>query len=130
MFGPFYRRALAVTGKGTVTPISSRGCQGPLFSPLFTPRVTARHATKKAGGSSNNGRDSAGRRLGIKVWPGAKAKAGGIVVRQRGKKFLAGENAGMGNDHTVFALVAGVVKMTRSPKNNKRKIVHVITEGS
>ena len=56
------------------------------------PQITSvRHATKKAGGSSNNGRDSAGRRLGIKVWPGTMAKPGSIIVRQRGKKFLVGE---------------------------------------
>ena len=89
------------------------------------PQIAVRHATKKAGGSSNNGRDSAGRRLGIKVWPGAKAKAGGIIVRQRGKKFLVGENVGMGNDHTVFALVAGRVRLTKSPNNRKRHFVHV-----
>ena len=52
-------------------------------------------ATKKAGGSSNNGRDSAGRRLGIKVWPNQYAKPGSILVRQRGKKFLTGDNVGM-----------------------------------
>lgn len=91
--------------------------------------ISVRHATKKAGGSSNNGRDSAGRRLGIKVWPGTMAKAGGIIVRQRGKKFLKGENVGMGNDHTIFALVAGRVSMTKSPKNRKRNVVHVQPEG-
>ena len=83
-------------------------------------------ATKKAGGSSNNGRDSIGRRLGIKVWPGQKARAGNILVRQRGKKFYAGENAGMGKDHTIFALNDGVVKMTRLPTNKKRNVVHVV----
>ena len=82
-------------------------------------------ATKKAGGSSNNGRDSAGRRLGIKVWPNQYAKAGSILVRQRGKKFLTGENVGMGKDHTLFAKKAGIVTMTRSPTNKKRNIVHV-----
>ena len=94
----------------------------------FLPQVTVRHATKKAGGSTNNGRDSAGRRLGIKVWPGTHAKGGSIIVRQRGKKFLKGENVGMGNDHTIFALVPGLVRMERSPKNRKRNIVHVVPE--
>ena len=88
--------------------------------------MAVRHATKKAGGSSNNGRDSAGRRLGIKVWPGLYAKAGNIIVRQRGKKFLAGDNVGMGNDHTLFATAPGVVRMERSAKNRKRNIVHVV----
>mmetsp|Transcript_6884 Transcript_6884/g.11221 ORF Transcript_6884/g.11221 Transcript_6884/m.11221 type:complete len:147 (+) Transcript_6884:54-494(+) len=95
----------------------------------FTPpQITVRHATKKAGGSTSNGRDSAGRRLGIKVWHGTPAKAGGIIVRQRGKKFLKGENTGMGNDHTVFAKVAGVVQLERSAKNRKRIIVNVVPE--
>eukprot|EP00579_Thalassiosira_antarctica_P002011 CAMPEP_0201869884 /NCGR_PEP_ID=MMETSP0902-20130614/3230_1 /ASSEMBLY_ACC=CAM_ASM_000551 /TAXON_ID=420261 /ORGANISM="Thalassiosira antarctica, Strain CCMP982" /LENGTH=135 /DNA_ID=CAMNT_0048395445 /DNA_START=191 /DNA_END=598 /DNA_ORIENTATION=+ len=111
-----------------IVAIASQCQQLPHYSPLFTPPVTARHATKKAGGSTNNGRDSAGRRLGIKVWPGTMAKPGGIIVRQRGKKFLVGENVGMGNDHTIFALVAGRVSMSRSPKNRKRNFVHVTPE--
>jgi large subunit ribosomal protein L27 len=82
-------------------------------------------ATKKAGGSTSNGRDSAGRRLGIKVWPNMYAKAGSILVRQRGHKFLTGENVGMGRDHTLFAKTAGIVRMTRSPTNRKRNFVHV-----
>jgi large subunit ribosomal protein L27 len=84
-------------------------------------------ATKKAGGSTNNGRDSAGRRLGIKVWPNTPAiKAGSILVRQRGQKFRAGENVGMGKDHTLFAKTAGVVRMTRLATNKKRNVVHVV----
>jgi len=85
-------------------------------------------ATKKAGGSSSNGRDSAGRRLGIKVWPdGGETiiRAGSILVRQRGQKFRAGENVGMGRDHTLFALTDGTVHMTRLPTNRKRNVVHV-----
>eukprot|EP00527_Entomoneis_sp_CCMP2396_P002564 CAMPEP_0198140836 /NCGR_PEP_ID=MMETSP1443-20131203/3928_1 /TAXON_ID=186043 /ORGANISM="Entomoneis sp., Strain CCMP2396" /LENGTH=105 /DNA_ID=CAMNT_0043803371 /DNA_START=237 /DNA_END=554 /DNA_ORIENTATION=+ len=86
-------------------------------------------ATSKGGGSSGNGRDSAGRRLGIKVWPTMFAKAGNILVRQRGQKFRAGENVGMGKDHTLFALHSGIVKMTKLPTNKKRNVVHVIQEG-
>lgn len=82
--------------------------------------------SKKAGGSSRNGRDSAGRRLGIKIYPGLEAKAGSIIVRQRGQKFRAGENVGMGKDHTLFALKPGTVKMTRLPTNKKRNVVHII----
>jgi large subunit ribosomal protein L27 len=82
-------------------------------------------ATKKQGGSTSNGRDSAGRRLGIKVYPGQEAKAGSIIVRQRGEKFRAGENVGMGKDHTIFAKHAGTVRMTRLPTNRKRNVVHV-----
>ena len=66
-------------------------------------------AHKKAGGSSRNGRDSAGRRLGVKLFGGQEAIAGNIIVRQRGTKFYAGKNVGMGKDHTLFALVDGRV---------------------
>ncbi|MFN3675538.1 MAG: 50S ribosomal protein L27 [Sphingomonas pseudosanguinis] len=66
-------------------------------------------AHKKAGGSSRNGRDSAGRRLGVKKFGGQEASAGNILVRQRGTKFYPGRNVGMGKDHTLFALVDGRV---------------------
>jgi len=85
-------------------------------------------ATKKAGGSSTNGRDSAGRRLGIKMWPNQYVKAGNILVRQRGQKFRAGENVGMGRDHTLFAKTDGIVRMTRLPTNRKRNVVHVLQQ--
>lgn len=89
-------------------------------------------ATKKAGGSSNNGRDSAGRRLGIKVWPNQMAKAGNILVRQRGAKFRPGTNVGMGRDHTLFAKTDGIVSMTKMERppigrtKKRRNIVHVM----
>jgi large subunit ribosomal protein L27 len=67
-------------------------------------------AHKKAGGSSRNGRDSAGRRLGVKLYGGQEAKGGAILVRQRGTKFFAGDNVGMGKDHTLFAEVPGTVR--------------------
>ena len=66
-------------------------------------------AHKKAGGSSRNGRDSAGRRLGVKKFGGQEAVAGNILVRQRGTKFYPGRNVGMDKDHTLFALVDGRV---------------------
>lgn len=66
-------------------------------------------AHKKAGGSSRNGRDSAGRRLGVKLYGGEQAKGGSILVRQRGTKYFAGENVGMGTDHTLFAKNDGTV---------------------
>lgn len=66
-------------------------------------------AHKKAGGSSRNGRDSAGRRLGVKLYGGQKAQGGAILVRQRGTKFYAGDNVGMGKDHTLFATIDGTV---------------------
>lgn len=70
-------------------------------------------AHKKAGGSSRNGRDSAGRRLGVKLFGGQEATAGNILVRQRGTKFYPGKNVGMGKDHTLFALVDGRVAFAK-----------------
>jgi large subunit ribosomal protein L27 len=67
-------------------------------------------AHKKAGGSTRNGRDSESKRLGLKKFGGEQVVAGNIVVRQRGSKFRAGANAGMGKDHTIFALKDGVVE--------------------
>ncbi|MDX2485179.1 MAG: 50S ribosomal protein L27 [Pseudodonghicola sp.] len=67
-------------------------------------------AHKKAGGSSRNGRDSAGRRLGVKLYGGQAVIPGNIIVRQRGTKFWPGQGVGMGKDHTIFATVDGAVK--------------------
>ncbi len=70
-------------------------------------------AHKKAGGSSRNGRDSAGRRLGVKKSGGSSVIAGNIIVRQRGTKVKPGRNVGLGRDHTIFALVDGKVSFAR-----------------
>ncbi|ANA14254.1 50S ribosomal protein L27 [Acetobacter pasteurianus] len=70
-------------------------------------------AQKKAGGSSRNGRDSAGRRLGVKKFGGEQVIAGNIIVRQRGTKVKAGVNVGVGKDHTLFALINGNVRFER-----------------
>ena len=67
-------------------------------------------AHKKGVGSSKNGRESASKRLGVKIWGGQYAKAGNIIVRQRGTQHHPGENIGMGKDHTLFALVDGTVE--------------------
>ncbi|MBV9633718.1 MAG: 50S ribosomal protein L27 [Methylobacteriaceae bacterium] len=67
-------------------------------------------AHKKAGGSSRNGRDSAGRRLGVKKFGGEIARAGNIIVRQRGTKWHPGANVGLGTDHTLFALIDGRIE--------------------
>ncbi len=75
-------------------------------------------AHKKAGGSSRNGRDSAGRRLGVKKFGSEIVVPGNIIVRQRGTKFHPGSNVGIGKDHTLFSLVNGKVVFTRK-KNNK-----------
>ncbi|MEX0281488.1 MAG: 50S ribosomal protein L27 [Arenibacterium sp.] len=73
-------------------------------------------AHKKAGGSSRNGRDSAGRRLGVKLHGGQSVIPGNIIVRQRGTKFWPGEGVGMGRDHTIFATVPGAVKFHKGLK--------------
>ena len=81
-------------------------------------------AHKKAGGSSRNGRDSAGRRLGVKLYGGEAAIAGNIIVRQRGTKFYPGEGVGIGKDHTIFATVEGNVKFHKGLK--KRTFISVL----
>ncbi|GBQ28357.1 50S ribosomal protein L27 [Gluconacetobacter azotocaptans] len=81
-------------------------------------------AQKKAGGSSRNGRDSAGRRLGVKKFGGESVIAGNIIIRQRGTKMKPGRNVGLGRDHTIFALVDGQVKFERRAEGR----VHVSVE--
>jgi len=82
-------------------------------------------AHKKAGGSTRNGRDSESKRLGVKLYGGQKARAGNILVRQRGTRFHPGENVGCGKDHTLFALQDGTVEFrTRGPL--KRKYVNIL----
>lgn len=77
-------------------------------------------AHKKAAGSTRNGRDSESKRLGVKIYGGQVVKAGNIIVRQRGTRFHAGENVGLGKDHTLFAKADGVVKFqTKGPENRK-----------
>ena len=71
-------------------------------------------ATKKAGGSSRNGRDSAGRRLGVKKFGGESVLAGNIIIRQRGTKFHPGDNVGIGKDHTIFATANGKVTFKKT----------------
>jgi large subunit ribosomal protein L27 len=81
-------------------------------------------AHKKSGGSSRNGRDSAGRRLGVKKFGGEAVLAGNILVRQRGTKYWPGENVGIGRDHTLFALETGAVKFVT--KRDDRTYVTVV----
>ncbi|HJX71464.1 MAG TPA: 50S ribosomal protein L27 [Bacteroidales bacterium] len=75
-------------------------------------------AHKKGAGSSRNGRDSESKRLGVKLFGGQSAKAGNIIVRQRGTKHFPGLNVGMGRDHTLFALVEGTIEFKKK-RNNK-----------
>ncbi len=81
-------------------------------------------AHKKGVGSSRNGRDSEGKRLGVKRFDGQSVKAGSIIVRQRGTKVFPGKNVGMGKDHTLFALVEGVVKFENFGKDRKKVSVY------
>jgi len=81
-------------------------------------------AHKKGQGSTQNNRDSIGRRLGVKKFGGEAVVAGNIIIRQRGTKVHPGKNVGMGKDHTIFALVDGVVAFER--KDKKRKQVSII----
>lgn len=86
----------------------------------------------KAGGSAKNLKDSKPKYLGVKLYDGQRAKAGSILVRQRGTKILAGKNVGMGRDHTLFALKDGKVKFSERRKTNfnnlttKRKVVSIL----
>ena len=78
------------------------------------------HAHKKGSGSTHNGRDSNAQRMGTKAHDGQLVTAGSIIVRQRGTKFHAGDNVGMGRDHTLYALVDGTVAFeVKGPKNNQ-----------
>ena len=81
-------------------------------------------AHKKSGGSSRNGRDSAGQRLGVKKFGGEQVVAGNIIIRQRGTKFWPGQNCGMGRDHTLFATVDGAVQFTT--KRDNRTYVNIV----
>ena len=80
-------------------------------------------AHKKAGGSSRNGRDSEAKRLGVKVFGGQTVSAGSIIVRQRGTRFHAGDNVGMGRDHTLFALVDGQVSFATKGALNRQTVI-------
>jgi len=86
-------------------------------------------AQKKAGGSSRNGRDSKSKRLGIKRFGGETVTSGSIIVRQRGTKFHPGKNIGCGKDHTLYALVNGLVKFKKKGIKN-RSYVYIIENGT
>lgn len=91
-------------------------------------------AHRKAGGTAKNLRDSKPKFLGVKLADGATAKAGAIIVRQRGTRFAPGQNVGIGKDHTIFALLDGIVRFTEKRKTRfdnsvkKQKVINVVTE--
>jgi len=81
-------------------------------------------AHKKGGGSSRNGRDSQSKRLGVKRYAGQTVHAGTILVRQRGTRIYPGNNVGVGRDHTLFALIDGIVKFEPASKNRRKASVY------
>ena len=83
-------------------------------------------AHKKGQGSTTNGRDSVGKRLGVKKFGGQVVKAGNILVRQRGTRIHAGNNVGVGNDYTLFAKIDGTIKFERKGKDKKLVSVHAL----
>ena len=87
-------------------------------------------AHKKAGGSSRNGRDSAGQRLGVKLFGGQSCLAGNIIVRQRGTKWHAGQNVGVGKDHTLFAKIDGQISFNTKAKGRTYVSVLPMTEAA
>jgi large subunit ribosomal protein L27 len=87
-------------------------------------------AHKKAGGSSRNGRDSAGQRLGVKKFGGEQVLAGNILVRQRGTKWRAGAGVGLGRDHTIFAIVDGIVAFQTKANGRTYVSVHPAMEAA
>jgi len=87
-------------------------------------------AHKKAGGSSRNGRDSAGQRLGLKIFGGEEALAGNIIARQRGTKWHAGRNVGIGKDHTLFALINGKIEFRTKTKGRVFVSVRPMSEAT
>ncbi|HEX5485995.1 50S ribosomal protein L27 [Limnobacter sp.] len=86
-------------------------------------------ASKKGGGSTRNGRDSEAKRLGVKVYGGQSINAGGIIIRQRGTRFHAGDNVGMGKDHTLFALTDGQVQFSVKGALRRKTVSVVSSEG-
>jgi large subunit ribosomal protein L27 len=91
-------------------------------------------STTKSAGSTRLGRDSRSKRLGVKIYQGQKVKSGAIIIRQRGTKFIPGDNVGCGRDHTLFALQPGIVKFRTTRKKGFNgsqriaKIVEVVSE--
>ncbi|MCH7624788.1 MAG: 50S ribosomal protein L27 [Chloroflexi bacterium] len=86
-------------------------------------------AHKKGGGSTKNGRDSNSKRLGVKRYDNQLVSAGSILVRQRGTRIHPGNNVGLGKDHTLFALIDGVVKFEHKTRSKKRASVYPVTGG-
>ncbi|KAG0939523.1 hypothetical protein G6F57_006114 [Rhizopus arrhizus] len=120
-------RAFTQLNTTTATACQWTTCNRPTITSILKNNITqVRWATKKSGGSSRNGRDSAGRRLGVKMFGGQQVIPGNIIVRQRGTKFHAGENVGMGKDHTLYALEPGYVRFYKDLQHPKRRLVGIV----
>lgn len=99
------------------------GQPGSLSFPLELP-LTIESAHKKGAGSTKNGRDSRGKRLGVKIYGDQAAQPGAIIIRQRGTKFHPGKNVGLGKDHTIFSLIDGLVKFEKYGPDKKKVSVY------
>ncbi|XP_019184095.1 PREDICTED: 50S ribosomal protein L27, chloroplastic [Ipomoea nil] len=107
--------------RGELGPVDKISVSFPLKSPVA---LTIESAHKKGAGSTKNGRDSPGQRLGVKIFGDQAAKPGSIIVRQRGTKFHPGKNVGIGKDHTIFSLIDGLVKFEKFGPDRKKISVY------
>lgn len=126
LVGAFKGLSLSSTSsflRGDLGPItgSSKLC---VSFPLKSLPLTIESAHKKGAGSTKNGRDSRGQRLGVKIYGDQVAKPGAIIVRQRGTKFHPGKNVGLGKDHTIFSLIDGLVKFEKFGPDRKKISVY------
>lgn len=109
--------------RGEFGSIQGLGKKFSVSFPIITP-LTIESAHKKGAGSTKNGRDSPGQRLGVKIYGDQAAKPGSIIVRQRGTKFHPGKNVGIGKDHTIFSLIDGLVKFEKFGPDKKKISVY------
>lgn len=105
----------------TRASVGAKATPGPMLLDPLRSAGQRRWATKKTGGSSANGRDSIGRRLGLKKSGGQPVIPGNIILRQRGKKYHPGNGVGIGKDHTIYAMEAGYVTFTKTPVHHNKK---------
>ncbi|KAL6139423.1 hypothetical protein ACLB2K_057727 [Fragaria x ananassa] len=128
-------RGMALSSSSSTSSSSSSFFRGDLGSLQLGPKLslsttqrrlplTIQNAHKKGAGSTKNGRDSKGQRLGVKIYGDQVAKPGAIIIRQRGTKFHAGKNVGLGKDHTIFSLIDGLVKFEKFGPDRKKVSVY------
>ncbi|KAJ4968199.1 hypothetical protein NE237_014900 [Protea cynaroides] len=113
-----------IKNKNITTSFIYRGQNGSCSHELQLAPLTIESAHKKGAGSTKNGRDSIGKRLGVKIYGDQVAKPGAIIIRQRGTKFHMGKNVGMGKDHTIFSLIDGLVKFEKFGPDRKKVSVY------